>query len=89
MGKNPARRNRIEIRVLNRLHDRGRSVSLSDLRDLIPLQGETIINCLFSMEKEALVTITGDPGEQRVSITGRGKSELALVEAETKDDNEI
>jgi DNA-binding MarR family transcriptional regulator len=89
MGKNPARRNGIEIRVLNRLYDRGRSVSLSDLRDLIPLQGETIINSLFTMEKESLVTITGEPGEQRVSITESGKSELALIEAEAKDDNGI
>lgn len=88
MGKNPIRRNRIEIRVLNRLYDRGHSVSLSDLRNLIPRQEETIINSLFKMEKEALVTITGEPGEQRVSITSRGKSELALIEADAKEDDD-
>lgn len=86
MGKIPTRRNRIEIRVLNRLRDRGHSISLGDLRNLIPGQGETIINSLFAMEKESLVKIFGESGEQRVTITRQGKTELAIIEGAGDDE---
>ena len=80
MGETPVGRNWIEIRLLNRLYDLGHSVGLSDLRNLIPGQGETIINTLFAMEKETLVRIFGKTGEQRVTITRRGQSELAVID---------
>lgn len=86
MGETPIERNWLEIRLLNHLYDSGHSVGLGDLREnLVAGMGETIVNTLFDMEKEALVTIVGDPGSKRVCITGRGKSALALVEAKGKE----
>lgn len=78
-GKPPSEVNWLELRILNRINDRGHPVALRDLRDnLVPDKQETIVCTVSSMSDEGLVRIFESPQQdgQLVEITGVGKAVL-------------
>lgn len=80
MGGKQLNRNWVEVRILNRLNDRGHAVSLYDLRDIIEGKRETIVNTLFSLRDEGLVNIFEiADGAKMVDITNTGKGILRGV----------
>jgi hypothetical protein len=77
-GKDPFAMNWLEIRILNRLADRGHAVTLHDLKEnLVPGKQETVVNTIFHMRDEGLVRVFEPPkGGKLVEITAIGKAVL-------------
>jgi hypothetical protein len=77
MPREPAERNWLEVRILNRLNDAGHAVALYDLRDLVPEKQETIVNLIFDMKGDGLLGIFElSGGGKMVDITASGKAAL-------------
>jgi CTP-dependent riboflavin kinase len=77
MGGDPLERNWVEVRILNRLNDRGHAVSLLELRNnLVPNMEETIVCTVFNLKDEGLVTVFEVPGGKMVDITAHGRDVL-------------
>jgi predicted MarR family transcription regulator len=91
MGSDPLKRNWLEIRILNRLNDRGHAIGLQDLRDnLVQDMRETIVLAIFKMQKEGLLNTFEVQGGKMVDITEGGKTALADIQAAGKgSDNGI
>ena len=77
MPPNQHERNWLEVRLLNRLNDRGHPVTLRDLRALIPDMEETITCAVFRLRDEGLVSVREIPGCHLVDITEPGRLVLA------------
>jgi len=87
-GGNPFDRNWLEIRILNRLNDRGHAVTLREIRDLVPDMQESITCTVFAMNDEGLVHIFEPPRHdgKLVEITPMGKAVLLEVLSRPKCD---
>lgn len=77
-GRNPLDVNWLELRILNRLNDRGHAVSIVDLRDnLAPGHHESTVNLIFDMGTEGWVRIFETPGGiKMVEIAPSGRALL-------------
>jgi len=90
MGEDPLKRNWLEIRILNRLNDRGHAIGLEDLRNnLVPDMNESIVLAIFKMKKEGLLRIFEVQGGKMVDITTEGGLALSEIQTAGKEDNEI
>lgn len=83
--KGPAM-NWIELRILNRLADRGHAVSLHDMKEnLVPGKLETVVNTIFHLRDEGLVKIFEPKrGGQFVAITAVGRARLHDVMVQSR-----
>lgn len=72
----PYERNWLEVRLLNRLNDRGHPVTLQDLRRLVPDMEESITCKIFDMRDEGLVSVKEIPGDHLVAISAAGQAVL-------------
>ena len=86
MPVNPYERNWLEVRLLNRLSDRGHPVTLRDLRRIVPDMEETITCTVFNLRDEGLVSVKEIPGCHLVDITEAGRAVLTratIIHADT------
>lgn len=84
-GEKP--RNWLEVRILNRLNDRGRPSLLQELRDMVPEHSDTVISFVFSLEREGLVWIKELQPGHLVGITEGGRT-LILKLMESPESSE-
>lgn len=80
-GRDPFAMNWVEVRILNRLADRGHAVTLHDMKEnLVPGKRETVVNTVFHLQDEGMVKIFEPKmGGQLVEITAIGRAVLRDV----------
>lgn len=80
-GKDLFTMNWLEIRLLNRLADRGHAVTLHDLKEnLVPGKRESVVNTIYHLKDEGLLNVfEPDGGGQLVEITAIGRAVLRDV----------
>jgi hypothetical protein len=80
-GKDPFAMNWLEVRILNRLADRGHAVALHDMKEnLVPGKTETVVNTIYHLRDEGLINIfEPEMGGHLVEITAIGKAVLRDV----------